>query len=524
MLVGCGFTGVSAFFQLVDWFPVREITIFEASADFGPGYPYKLDETSAYLLNNAVETMCLTPASRRAFADWLESKQGFSPSQQKSRYVSRSLFGAFLHDAYKAALTTAAVKGVRVRQIPHEAIDMWEENSGGVMVAWRSGVVHADVALLTIGRAPQIASDLPKSYGPALYIADHVGAPELDDLPLDARVHVLGASLSAYDVVNRMFSSSSGCGFDRNARGEVSFRAGTNRRHVTIGSRSGRLKKVQSSVPANLRRRHFTLSNMRRAAGQHGLTLKGVADLIMKEAEAHDVDVAKMMVATLDPYADCSDGEAVNARACAQLERDTAAARAGGVENFLVDLFDDAQLEIWDAFGERLLGHSEEALYRQEYESAALTFAAPCPVDTAERLLALLRAGRLRILNGVAGVSPSHDGASFDVPHSFGVEKARILIDATGRVERDVTHSRQPTLVKRLVARGLMRPYTRNGAVAAGAAVDMSSFRLLGARDIYLASMLLWGPGFYTSSAFMMATLVERILGAWLLRGDMLPE
>jgi uncharacterized NAD(P)/FAD-binding protein YdhS len=35
-IVGCGFTGTSAFFQLVDRYPVREISIFEKSSRFGP--------------------------------------------------------------------------------------------------------------------------------------------------------------------------------------------------------------------------------------------------------------------------------------------------------------------------------------------------------------------------------------------------------------------------------------------------------------------------------------------------------
>ena len=47
-----------------------------------------------------------------------------------------------------------------------------------------------------------------------------------------------------------------------------------------------------------------------------------------------------------------------------------------------------------------------------------------------------------------------------------------------------------------------------------GAAVDMATFRAKGARSIFLANMLLWGPGFFTSSAIMMATIVERLLRA----------
>lgn len=37
VIIGCGFTGASALFQLVDRHPVRRITVFEAAGDFGPG-------------------------------------------------------------------------------------------------------------------------------------------------------------------------------------------------------------------------------------------------------------------------------------------------------------------------------------------------------------------------------------------------------------------------------------------------------------------------------------------------------
>lgn len=73
-IVGCGFTGTSAFYQIVDGYPVREVTIFESSGEFGPGYPYRSDECPDYLLNNTTDTLGLTPRNRRAFYSWLQSK------------------------------------------------------------------------------------------------------------------------------------------------------------------------------------------------------------------------------------------------------------------------------------------------------------------------------------------------------------------------------------------------------------------------------------------------------------------
>ncbi len=44
---------------------------------------------------------------------------------------------------------------------------------------------------------------------------DHIRSTALDTVPLDATVHVLGASLGAYDVVNRLFAPDTGCRFAR---------------------------------------------------------------------------------------------------------------------------------------------------------------------------------------------------------------------------------------------------------------------------------------------------------------------
>ena len=143
-----------------------------------------------------------------------------------------------------------------------------------------------------------------------------------------------------------------------------------------------------------------------------------------------------------------------------------------------------------------------------------LCYAAPCPIITAERLLALMRAGRLKLLRGVSAVSLNEADDCYDIAHRHGVAKADVLINATGAVDRRVDSAHQPALIANLRHRGLLKPYVKAGVTMNGAAVDMASFRAEGARNIYIADMLLWGPGFFVSSALMMATIVERLLAA----------
>ena len=106
------------------------------------------------------------------------------------------------------------------------------------------------------------------------------------------------------------------------------------------------------------------------------------------------------------------------------------------------------------------------------------------------------------------------EGSHYAITHAFGVERASVLVNTTNSVDRRVMSARQSALIKNLAESGLLSPYTRDGEEMNGAAVDMATFRAIGARNIFLANMLLWGPGFFTSSAIMMATIVERLLKA----------
>jgi|GEM_PF-668786 len=514
-LVGCGFTGTSAFFQLVDNYPVKEITIFEASGAFGPGYPYQEDECPDYLINNTTDTMCLAPSNRRAFVSWLKRRPDLAPDLDEKGHLPRSLYGAFLKDVFASTLTMAAIKGISVRLLPFEATSMREDEDGQVHIGWSGGAVIADMAILTTGRCPDIAAYGEPPSGPARLIENHIMSDDLDDIALDATVHVLGASLSAYDVVNRLFSPNTGCRFEHSDNGVLRFLPGANNRRVALCSRSGRLKAVTGRAPMKIRRTHFTLDALRDAARKNPLTLGDIAQMIRRDAEGNGAHLD--WPAILDPYAACRSGEDVNQRAGALLETAVNAAKApakpgSGAGNFLVDFFADAQMDIWDAFAEGLLSAEAEKHYREKYETAVLCYAAPCPVSTAEKLLALHRAGRLTVVEGVENVRLADDQSSYLIDHAHGAEQAKILVNTTGGVDRVVTSDRQSDLVKGLVSQGLFSPYARGGVAMNGAAVDMKNFRAEGAKNIYLANMFLWGPGFFTSSAIMMATIVERLL------------
>lgn len=508
-IIGAGFTGTSALHQLVNKYPVERITVLESSGVFGPGFPYQLSESDAYLINNTNDTMCLDPSNRLAFYEWLQCNDRYAGHLQPKGHLPRRVYGEFLADTTMSTLRLAAEKGIRVDQVGHECLDLEEQPGGNVTVFYRDQQLDVDMVILTTGRCPDVDAFSEVSPNNQNYYPTHIPSSKLDSLGPDANVHILGSSLSAYDVVNQLFSAKSGCEFADDGHGRLRYVANGNQRKAVLCSRSGRLKKVLSRQPLPVRRQHFSAASIADLE-RRSTTLAEIAELIKKDAS--DAGCLLDEPSLLSPYAGCDNTASLNEQAAKILRRDISAASNPSIDNFLVDYLDDAQSDIWDLFATQKLTATEEARYRSRFETAMQSYAAPCPLPTARKILALMEAGRLSILKGVS-VAPGSDGC-FQITHDFGRESAELVINATGMVDRDVESESQSTLVRNLVARSVLKPYIRGGENAEGIDVDMSTGRCGDAQNIYAANMFLWGPGFFTSSARLMAKAVQRVLAS----------
>ena len=511
-IVGCGFTGTTAFYQLVHGYPVERITVFESSGDFGPGFPYKLDESSEYLLNNTNDTMCLEPTNRRAFVEWLQRHPRYARGLDEKGNMPRAVYGEFLRDVILRTGAAAKERGIRVKLVPQEVVDLDEDEAGTVTLFTGEDAFEADMAILAIGRCPDVDRFHLQGFDGRSYFATHMPGQKLDEIPLDAECHVIGASLSAYDAVNQLFSAASGCEFVPDGKDRLRFVANGNDRRVVLCSRSGRLKKAQSRYPFPVDLQSLRDGHLEHA-GRGTLTLADLLRLMEHDANAAGVHIDRAAMA--DPYAGIDDDESLNRRAAEILAADIDAATSppDSPDNYVVDYLDAAQFELWDLFAARVLSAEQEALFRAKYETAFLSYAAPCPVSTAQKVLALMDGGRLRIVGGVRSISTDHDARAFRIEHRFGIEQAHHIINATGAVDRNVDSTVQPTLVRNLAEKGTLRPYRigEDGG-AKGIDVDMHTFAASPGGNVHVANMFLWGPGLYVSSAVMMATIVARVL------------
>jgi len=243
-IVGCGFTGTTAFYQLVHRYPLHRITIFESSGDFGPGFPYQADESPEYLLNNTNDTMCLEPTNRRAFVEWLHRHPVHSMGLDEKASMPRSVYGEFLHDVIARTVAEADKREIGVAFVPQEVVDLDQDADGNITIHTENAKFVTDMVILATGRCPDFdVYDL--SGAPAdRYFPVHMPGTRLDVLPLDAECYVIGASLSAYDVVNQLYAASSGCEFLPEGQDRLRYVPNNNERKVVLCSRSGRLKKV----------------------------------------------------------------------------------------------------------------------------------------------------------------------------------------------------------------------------------------------------------------------------------------
>ena len=157
--------------------------------------------------------------------------------------------------------------------------------------------------------------------------------------------YVMGASLSAYDVVNQLFAPSTGCRFERAGENRLEFVPCGNERRVWLCSRSGRMKKIQSRYPNPPSFAHLA-GALQQDRPRGEMTLDELFGLFLLDAADAGVEIDRAAMA--DPYAGCSSAPAVNARAAGILAQDidAAAAGPGSVENFIVDYLDASQMTI----------------------------------------------------------------------------------------------------------------------------------------------------------------------------------
>ncbi|OLT32566.1 hypothetical protein BJF79_08380 [Actinomadura sp. CNU-125] len=411
-IIGAGAAAVGLLDSL-DPAAVESVTVYDPAPLPWRGRPYGPDLESVRV-NVPPEIMSIRAGDVEHYAKWLGDTGEYDDERLGRPVPPRAVYGRYLEETAAAALgrfartdvVRAAVTGLGLGA-PGERVTV--ETAGGRRAA--------DAAVLCVGGGT--GPDLYGLAGAPGFVADPYPLERtLDGVPRDRDVAVIGAGLTAVDIV-------------------VSLAARAHTGRISLVSRSGTLPHVWQR-PMRTDVRYLTPDHLRALDGP--VTLDRLEALARTElAEAGDSwdDVAALIAASMrgDPARvlreqfDDMDSPLPGRRIVR-----TATHIAGPV----------AWRRLPEADRRRLRAHARTILAQ----------ASPMVPRNAAVLLDLLDAGTLEILSGAAGIEES--SGRFRVRHAAGVRAADVVINAVNPPAHAVPRAAGP-LVSSLLGQGAAR-------------------------------------------------------------------
>lgn len=452
----------------------RPLTVFlvEKRRFTGRGLAYDAD-LSTNLLNTRAGYITPFPDKPGHFYGWLTTNRhqweedfpGLAVDEQT--FVPRPLFGLYLEYMMSELSGRLAQLGINLVQLRAEVLDMHRTNDGDVILRTDTSLtIRADQVILSCGNLQSREYSALDAH-PGFHSSPYPIKRLTRTIDKDAGVAILGARLSAIDIALGL----AGAG---------------HRGPMTMVSRSGYYPSVRGTqgryVP-----RVLTLERIRQEVRKAGgrLALATLVGLAVEEcAHAGCGDVSTLMLPPAPPRDPLAWFEAEIAAA--------ARPRPWQAVLYATNSFVD--------YAWQYLDEADKVLFLKHYQAAWMAYRVSIPVENAEKLVALAKAGRLRFANGTAEVA-TRAGGGFDVALSGPAGRAEHGFDA---VIGAFGSPRDPALLdSRLVANllgsGLARAH-RHGGID----VDGDTNRLIDAHgwtvpNIRVIGELTSGVYFFTS-------------------------
>lgn len=201
VIIGGGFTGASLAWQLARMHLPLRVTVVEPRAELGRGLAYSASDP-AHRINVPAHRMSIDPEHRADFLDWIAEDMARLETDALAPdgaiYPRRALFGRYVAERLAPHLETGAIRHIRAR-----VSDIERAGDGSFVLALSDeSRIRAELLVLATGHpAPALPGVLGAlATAPAL-IADPQDGASLAEVPQDARVLILGAGLSAADVI-----------------------------------------------------------------------------------------------------------------------------------------------------------------------------------------------------------------------------------------------------------------------------------------------------------------------------------
>ncbi|MCF8126939.1 MAG: FAD/NAD(P)-binding protein [Deltaproteobacteria bacterium] len=411
-IIGGGLAGTAMLCQFVAAFrsgllkkrerpPSIEIHIIEKNRVFGPGFPHSDQNAMPFhLINMCARDMSILFSKPNDFQSWADrhchprekrvpdfmefGHKRLSPDPECHHYP-RPTMGEYLKARFKQAVLKAEGMGIRVRLYPgHEVVNLWEKADDRVQIevlnldSGKEMALSANRVLLATGHWFVERNDLRyfASPWPAALLQSHI--------PEDAKVAIIGTSLSAIDAVLTLTAQGT---FSETASGELRYRTTEKPRYLTLYSRKGLFPAVRGQR-GSYKNRFLTPEKIQ------GL-INGKKDLALEDLFALlDMDL-KEAYGRPFPWKDVMDPNRTPAE---RLQKHIQDARHGdGPHGELI--WQTVLQQVFPMVRELYLALSrkERMRFERDYSTLFFSHAAPMPMVNALKLKALMQSGILEV-------------------------------------------------------------------------------------------------------------------------------
>jgi uncharacterized NAD(P)/FAD-binding protein YdhS len=448
------------------------VTVFEPSPRLWHGQVFQSDRDEI-LANVPMTDMSVRTWDEKHGVRWLH-EQGLDEYTPETAFPPRWLVGRYLRDAARrarAALTTAGssarVTELAVRTLVLREGRVWVRGAG-----WQEGPF--DQVVLCLGAPPSY--DPYRLSGHPGYIRDpYPLRSALVDVPVNARVAVVGSGLTAVDVV-------------------MGLRAHAHQGPITVVSRNGLLPAVRRP-PARLHSlRHLTTARLEALADENaGLGLADVTALATAELAEAGADIAAVT-------ADIANTAPPVERLRTELSRASTPDLGWEV---LRDAMVSCGQDAW------YLLRDEDKRHVRACHQKVMRLCCPMPLGNAARLLELFETGQLDLLPGATSIRPGEDGG-FEV-----CAERNVVVDLVIGACTPATHQQAPIarpLLASLVSQGLAVPHPFGGV-----RVDRTTSRLISWRGgpdprLHALGDITHGAYLFTFGMPVLAARADRIV------------
>ena len=411
-IIGGGLSATSFLVQLVDKLSDQgaggyrlaqelSLAVFERGKRFGPGMPHSGENVlDCHITNMCAKDMSVRSDQRDDFHCWLHNrattlkqKQLPDPATDASYgffedclHYPRSVMGEYLHTRISQAVEAARELGISVTLYPHcEVVELCPQTSGfslGVANNGNGEFVTCSAAAVLLATGHWAEASRFEHYYPSPWPAQRLR----DRIPPGVQVGILGSSLSAIEVALTLSSEGE---FVRNRDGTLRYHGAGKARQMTFYSRNGLLPVVRGRITKR-RNRFLTRERIYQLIDENpkAVSLSALFSLLNQElcdAYGYLPDWHQLV----------SGSDDIPKRLEQQIELARNGDGAAGElvwQTVLTEIFPVVRLLYLN------LRLDERERFDRDFNTLFFMHAATQPIINAEKLLALMKAGLVRLV------------------------------------------------------------------------------------------------------------------------------